>query len=211
MKPECFCQTCIDQQEAAKAKQIGRLTVLQAILVPIVLGLAIVVIVLFMSACTSNPTPIIPTPRPDYEATIAVLQADKAACGEGWYQTMGALNDCLQRPMATPKVIVVTPVPPPTATPVPWVSCESANYDWTVVVHTGTTVREWHDDTAQNLGYADIGATGRLIDKSMDADALWWWRAEGIRTGDYPYGEKDGDPLKGWVKAIYSGCVPPIP
>ena len=160
--------------------------------------------------CNSNPGHIILTPSPDYQATIDVALAEKAACGEGWYQTMGALNDCLLRPTQTPHVIVVTPVPP-TPTPVALVSCVDAPLGTKVQITTRTTVRYWHSDASNNLGQADVGAIGQLIDKSMDDDALWWWRLVSIETNDYPYGTKDGDPLKGWVKAIYSGCVPPKP
>jgi hypothetical protein len=160
----------------------------------------------FMYGCNAAT----PTPGPDYEATIAAVQADKAACGEGWYQTMGALNECLQRPTQTPHVIVVTPVPP---TPIPvtptppypanLVKCDEAPLGTRMYVTTRTTVRFWHSTGSNNLGQAEAGESGILKDKSKDADADWWWRADGLVTNDHPYG------ITGWVKAIYAGCVPP--
>jgi hypothetical protein len=174
---------------------------------PLIAGmLAMVLIVVLLIGCVPTPAS---TPRPDYQATIDVALADKAACGEGWYQTMGALNQCLTRPTGTPNVVVWTPVPP-TPTAVALVSCKDAPIGTKVVVTQGTTARYWHDEiSGKNLGYAQAGASGTLIDKSMDADALWWWRVQGLRTGDFPYGSRDGEPLKAWVKAIYSACVPP--
>lgn len=191
-----------------ESKGLGRRIIemsMRLVLVGVALTvLAALAIVFVLAGCTVPTTPTL-----NYEATLAYVQADLAICSEALGECDEAIAAYWSLPTQTPFVIVVTPVPPlPTATPLA-VSCEEAPLGTKVRVTTRTTVRYWHDDASNNLGQAEVGATATLIDKSMDADALWWWRVEGIRTNDYPYGEKDGDPLKGWVKAMYAGCVPP--
>lgn len=162
-----------------------------------------------LSGCT-HWTLATPTPGPDYQATIDVAQARLTECLMANHGMGVALDECRMRPTQTPHVIVVTPVPPTlvpvTATP-PYpanlVACDEAPLGTRLYVTTRTTVRYWHSEASNNLGQAAAGESGVLIDKSKDADALWWWRADGLVTNDHPYG------TKGWVKAIYSGCVPP--
>lgn len=160
--------------------------------------LILVILALLLASCVPAPTPGL-----NYEATLAYVEAGLANCE-------GELFGCMAQPTQTPHVIVVTPIPPTpmpvTATP-PYpgnlVKCDEAPIGTTLYVTTRTTVRYWHAVDSNNLGQAEAGEAGKLIDKSKDANGLWWWRAEGLRTNDHPYG------VTGWVKASVSACVPP--
>jgi hypothetical protein len=64
----------------------------------------------------------------------------------------------------------------------------------------------WEDRKCTHAVHTDSRPTFRTVVDPVDGTIR---RVEGLRTGDYPHGEKDGDPLKAWVKALYSGCIPP--
>lgn len=157
-----------------------------------------------------------PTPRPDYEATIAVAQHEMSECIGELNSAQMSEAECWSQPTQTPHVIVVTPVPP---TPIPvtptppypanLVSCKDAPLGTRIYATNGATLRYWHSATSNNLGQAVVGTYGMLIDKSMDDQQQAWYREQGMRTNDYPYGEKDGAPLKAWIRDNSSGCVPP--
>jgi hypothetical protein len=149
------------------------------------------------TACTATPTP-----GPDYGATLTAVAYDLDTCNM-------TLENCQNQPTQTPHVIVVTPVPPTPLpiTPTPpypanLVKCDEAPLGTRMYVTTRTTVRFWHSTGSNNIGQAEAGESGILKDKSKDADADWWWRADGLVTNDHPYG------ITGWVKAVYAGCVP---
>jgi hypothetical protein len=194
-----------DGMKEIDGKRIIRisLAMVWAVFIGAMVCLAAVAIMLAVAACTPAPTPI---PGPDYRATLdgvsaeaTLTAADYATCGEAWYNTMGALNECLLRP--TPLPVIVTATAIPTATPDPLVSCENKPEGTIVVIHTRTTVRGFHQDNSDNLGQAEAGERAILIDTWYDTGTgLRWIKADWISTNDYP------DGIRGYVKETYAGC-----
>lgn len=181
-----------------------RMRLIELVLIGMLGLIAFLIVGLMLSGCVPAPVP-----TPDYQATIAAVETASAYCADKVYL-------CETRPTQTPHVIVVTPVSPTlvpvTATP-PYpsnlVSCKDAPLGTRIYATNGATLRYWHSKTSNNLGQAYVGTWGMLIDKAFDDNHEPWYREQGMRTNDFPYGTKDGEPMKAWIGEYSSGCVPP--
>lgn len=186
-------------------KQHGSARAVAYLIMVVCVAMLMFAVMGLLSACTPRPPS-----GPNYEATLAYVEADLGVCAEGLAECDEAYAILVNAPTQTPYIIVVTPVPPtkvPTATPPAVVSCENMDAGTIVKVVTRTTVRSYHSTTdGTNLGQAEVGTLAVLIDTWYDTGAsVRWIKADDFETNDHPEG------VRGYVKELYAGCIPPEP